>query len=247
MVEQKKRSTSKSKRRAPKSKARKRGFFARLRLWLIRLAIGIPALLLFWIVSFTVIDPPLTPYMFAERQRLGTLLYDWVDMDDVDPAMARSVVAAEDANFCLHWGFDMAAIRLALEEGANRGASTISQQTVKNVFLWHGRSWSRKALEAAMTPAVELFWSKRRIVEVYINVAEFDRGVFGVAAASRHYFGVEPGALTARQAALLASVLPAPKQRSASRPSNFVNKRATAITDGAATIRADGRAACFQD
>ena len=103
--------------------------------------------------------------------------------------MARSVVAAEDANYCLHWGFDMGAIREALEDGAARGASTISQQTVKNTFLWQGRSWFRKALEALLTPVVELVWTKRRLLEVYLNVIEFDEGVFGVEAAAQSYFG----------------------------------------------------------
>ena len=168
-------------------------------------------------------------------------------IDSIAPVMARSVVAAEDANFCLHWGFDMAAIREALEDGAGRGASTLSQQTVKNVFLWHGRSWPRKALEALMTPVVELIWSKRRIVEVYLNVAEFDTGVFGVEAAARHYFGVSAADLSPVQAARLAAILPDPKNRSASQPSAFVRQRAAAILDGAETIRQDGRAACFED
>jgi len=141
----------------------------------------------------------------------------------------------------------MAAIRNAIEAGGNRGASTLTQQVVKNVYLWHGRNWTRKALEALMTPVVELVWSKRRILEVYLNMAEFDEGVFGVDAASHHYFGIGPDQLSARQAALLAAVLPSPKQRSASKPSDFVRRRATAIMDGAATIRADGRAACFED
>jgi monofunctional biosynthetic peptidoglycan transglycosylase len=161
--------------------------------------------------------------------------------------MARSVVAAEDANFCLHWGLDLDAIQRAIEEGGTRGGSTISQQVVKNVYLWHGRSYLRKVLEAVMTPAVEAVWSKRRIVEVYLNVAEFDEGVFGVEAAARHYFGVGPEELTAVQAARLAAILPAPKSRSASQPSDFVRERAAAIRDGAATILADGRAACFED
>jgi monofunctional biosynthetic peptidoglycan transglycosylase len=112
--------------------------------------------------------------------------------------MGRSAVAAEDANFCNHWGFDMAAIREAIDEGSNRGASTISQQVVKNVFLWHGRSWVRKAMEAVLTPVVELVWSKQRILEVYLNVAEFGEGVFGVQAAAQHYFGVDAKDLTAR-------------------------------------------------
>ena len=159
--------------------------------------------------------------------------------------MARSAVAAEDANFCEHWGLDLNAIRLAMTDGSGRGGSTISQQVVKNVYLWHGRSYVRKALEALMTPVVEAVWSKRRILEVYLNVAEFDEGVFGVEAAAQHYFGVSAAALTATQASRLAAILPDPKGRSASSPSDFVVRRARTIADGAATIRADGRAACF--
>jgi len=118
---------------------------------------------------------------------------------------------------------------------------------VKNVYLWHGRSWPRKALEAAITPIVEIMWPKRRVIEVYLNVAEFDEGVFGVAAAARHYFGVAPSELSAVQAARLAAVLPDPKGRSASRPSAWLRKRASGIMDGAATIDRDGRADCFED
>ncbi len=160
--------------------------------------------------------------------------------------LARSAVAAEDANFCLHWGFDMAQLRAAIAQGGNRGASTLSQQVVKNVWLWQGRSWLRKALEGVMTPVVEAFWSKRRIVEIYLNVAEFDTGVFGIEAAAQHHFGVSANQLTTRQASLLAAVLPNPKERQAVRPSAFVDRRARSIADGAATIRADGRADCFE-
>jgi monofunctional biosynthetic peptidoglycan transglycosylase len=178
---------------------------------------------------------------------LGEIDYQWVPLEEVAPVMARSVVAAEDANFCSHWGFDMGAIRAAIEEGGGRGASTLSQQVVKNAYLWHGRSWMRKALEALITPGMELVWTKRRIIEVYLNVAEFDEGVFGVEAAARHYFGVGPEDLSAQQAALLAAILPDPKRRSASRPTAFVQRRAASIRDGAATIRRDGRSACFED
>lgn len=128
-----------------------------------------------------------------------------------------------------------------------RGGSTISQQVVKNIYLWHGRNYVRKALETTITPVVELFWSKRRILEVYLNVAEFDEGVFGVQAAAQHYFGVDAADLTSRQAALLAAVLPAPQAWSASNPTEYVKRRARRIEDGAATIRKDGRAACFED
>lgn len=199
------------------------------------------------VAAHRVIDPPRSFYMGQEARRLGGIDHLWVPLEAVAPVMARSVVAAEDANYCLHWGFDMRAIRTAIEDGGARGASTLSQQVVKNVYLWHGRSWPRKALEAAITPVVELFWPKRRIIEVYLNVAEFDEGVFGVAAAARHYFGVSPGELTPTQAARLAAVLPDPKGRSASKPSDWLRKRSAAILDGAATIDRDGRADCFED
>ncbi len=198
------------------------------------------------VILWGTVNPPTTLYMSQERLRLGEVDHAWVPLDEVAPVMARSVVAAEDANFCLHWGFDVAAIRAAIEAGSTRGASTLTQQVVKNVFLWHGRSWTRKAIEAALTPLVEALWSKRRIVEVYLNVAEFGEGVFGVEAASRAYFKVGPEALTSRQAAQLAAVLPAPKSRSAAAPSGRLARRAEAIRDGAATIAKDGRASCFE-
>ncbi|MCA0041982.1 monofunctional biosynthetic peptidoglycan transglycosylase [Celeribacter sp. ASW11-22] len=201
-----------------------------------------------WILLYSVIPVPATPYMLAESMRRGESVdYRWTPIDQMSPHLARSAVAAEDANFCLHWGFDMDAIRDAISDGGSRGASTISQQTVKNTFLWHGRSWPRKALEALITPVVELTWSKKRILEVYLNIAEFDAGIFGAEAAARHYFGVGPEELTARQAGQLAAVLPAPKDRDAGKPGPFVRRRAAEVMDGAATIERDGRAACFED
>ncbi|MCK5501178.1 MAG: monofunctional biosynthetic peptidoglycan transglycosylase, partial [Tritonibacter mobilis] len=171
---------------------------------------------------------------------------EWLPIEQISPNLARSVVAAEDARFCEHWGFDVNAIRNALESGANRGASTITQQVVKNVFLWQGRSWFRKALETFITPVVEATWSKKRIVEVYLNVAEMGEGVFGADAAARHYFGVGAEKLSPQQAALIAALLPNPKERSAANPGNFMRKRARQIMDGAATIERDGRSACFE-
>ncbi len=211
--------------------------------WRAVLAVG--ALYAVLVILFAVVPPPTNIYQLQERWRLGSIDSDWVAWDDIAPVMARSVVAAEDANFCLHWGFDMAAIREALDAGGGRGASTLSQQVVKNVFLWHGRNYLRKGLEAALTPAVELVWTKRRILHVYLNVAEFDEGVFGVQAAAQHHFGVDARDLTATQAARLAAVLPDPKGRDAGKPGSFTRRRAAQIADGAETIRADGRAACF--
>jgi monofunctional glycosyltransferase len=225
---------------------RKRGPIRRVLLWVWRGIWGTGALLLFLILLFSFINPRTNLYQMSESRRLGGLEREWVDWDAIAPVMARSAVAAEDANFCLHWGFDMAAIRDVIASGSNRGASTISQQVVKNVFLWQGRSWLRKALEAALTPVVELVWSKQRILEVYLNVAEFDEGVFGVQAAAQHYFGVDARDLTPTQAARLAAVLPDPKGRSASDPGPVVRRKTGQVISGAETIAADGRAGCFE-
>ncbi|HAV07697.1 MAG TPA: monofunctional biosynthetic peptidoglycan transglycosylase [Rhodobacteraceae bacterium] len=219
---------------------------ARVKLWLVRGIGGIGAGLLLWIIAYGFLNPPITPYMIGERRILGDIEREWVPTERISPMLLRSVVAAEDANFCSHWGFDVAAIRSAIEQGADRGASTITQQVVKNAFLWHGRSWLRKALEAGMTPVVELFWSKRRILEVYVNIAEFDEGIFGVEAAARHHFGVGADEVNDVQAARLAMVLPAPKLRAASAPTSAERRRTAAIIDGANTIARDGRAACFE-
>ncbi|MCC1491089.1 monofunctional biosynthetic peptidoglycan transglycosylase [Cognatishimia sp. F0-27] len=214
--------------------------------WAVRLGGIAMVLVLGLVVLFAAVNPPTTHTIWSEANRLGGVQRNWVDADDIAPVMLRAAVAAEDANFCTHWGFDMDAIRAAIDSGAARGGSTISQQVVKNVFLWQGRSWVRKALEAALTPAVEAIWSKRRILEVYLNIAEFDEGVFGVEAAAQRYFGTSAARLSTRQASLLASVLPNPKQRNAANPTAFLDRRARAIASGAATIDADGRAACFQ-
>ena len=215
--------------------------------WVWRAALALAAVIAVAVLLYRFVNPPTTLYMIAEGRRLGMAVdQEWVDAQDIAPVMLRAAVAAEDADFCRHWGFDMRAIRTAIEEGGNRGASTISQQVVKNTYLWQGRTYVRKVLEALITPVVEAVWSKRRILEVYLNVAEFDSGVFGIRAASWHYFGVGPEALSATQAARLAAILPDPKDRSAARPSAFVERRAAGIRDGAATIARDGRAACFE-
>jgi monofunctional biosynthetic peptidoglycan transglycosylase len=154
----------------------------------------------------------------------------WVNIDEVSPWMMRSVMASEDQLFLTHWGFDLGSIQKAWENNQKRnkkvkGASTISQQVAKNVFLWHGRSYLRKALEAYFTLLIEVFWSKQRIMEVYLNVAEWGNGVYGVRAASWLYFGVMPERLSASQSALMAAVLPNPRKWSPKKPSNYIQKR----------------------
>ncbi|MEM1373697.1 MAG: monofunctional biosynthetic peptidoglycan transglycosylase [Pseudomonadota bacterium] len=235
-------------RKAKRKKVKDRyPFWRQLRRRITRYVLVALAVVLLVIAAGAFINPPTWPYRVQEARRLDGIDHAWVPMEEIAPIMARAAVAAEDANFCLHWGLDTTAIRDALEDGALRGGSTISQQTVKNVFLWHGRSYWRKALEALITPYVELTWSKRRILEVYLNIAEFDEGVFGIEAAAQHYFDVAPADLSRAQAARLAAILPDPKGRSAAQPSDFVRSRARQILAGADTIAADGRAACFEE
>ncbi|SMO94192.1 monofunctional biosynthetic peptidoglycan transglycosylase [Ruegeria faecimaris] len=238
------RKSSSKKSKASKAKNQTQ---SRIRRWVTRAVLGLVAFVVALVVLFSVVNPPVTHTIWSEWRRLGKVQRDWVPIEQISPVMARSVVAAEDANFCLHWGFDVDAIRDALEEGGTRGASTITQQVVKNVFLWQGRSWVRKALETSLTPVVEIFWSKQRILEVYLNVAETGEGVFGVEAAAQRNFNVTAAQLSPVQAARIAAILPSPKNRSVRDPSVRTRRRAASILDGAATIRADGRADCFED
>ncbi|TVS00673.1 MAG: monofunctional biosynthetic peptidoglycan transglycosylase [Rhodobacteraceae bacterium] len=242
----------KSTRKTRKAGRAKRGLFDHLAdgiRWLLRLfwrALAIAFLVaVAWVGLYRFVNPPGGIFMLQEYRRIGSIEREWVPMERIAPVMARSVIAAEDANFCLHWGFDMSEIRRVIEAGSTRGASTLSQQTAKNVFLWHGRTWSRKALESGFTLLVEALWPKRRILEIYLNVAEFDEGVFGIEAAAQRYFRTSAADLTPLQAARLAVVLPAPKSRDAANPTQFLRNRTASVMDGAATIARDGRADCI--
>ena len=186
------------------------------------------------------IDPRTSAFMLESRIAAAARAdrgyrtdYRWVDFDEISPHVAIAVVASEDQKFPRHTGFDFDAIADALEDSADggpmRGASTISQQVAKNLFLWPGRSFVRKAIEAYFTVMLEALWPKRRILEVYLNVAEFGPGVFGVGAASARYFGKPPGQLDREEAARLAAVLPAPRQLHADRPSAYVRSRTARI------------------
>ena len=218
-----------------------------VRWWALRAFLAFVVIFASWGLAYRWVNPPITLYMIQESWRLGGIQYEWVDIEDVAPVMVRALVAAEDANFCAHWGIDSAAVRRALRDGAMRGGSTISQQAVKNAFLWQGRSWLRKAIEAFMTPYAEAIWTKRRLLEIYANVAEFDTGVFGIEAAARHHFGVNAAELNRVQAGRLAVVLPDPKGRSAIKPVSRLRKQAASVIAGSDMIRKDGRAACFED
>jgi monofunctional glycosyltransferase len=198
------------------------------------------------IALFRFVNPPTNFYMLSERLRLGGVSHVWVPLSAMSEFVPLSASAAEDADFCLHWGFDLEGIRSALaDEDRLRGGSTISQQAAKNVFLWQGRSWLRKGFEAGFTGLIEMAWGKRRIMEVYLNVAEFGEGVFGVEAAAQHYWGLSAADLGPQRAARLMAVLPDPKRRAPNSGTRFIASRGAAIQSGAGTIKADGRAACF--
>lgn len=208
--------------------------------WIKRIVLGFIILSVASVLLFKWVPVPYTFYMYQRcvQQKLDgetmKLYRDWVPLDEISPYIQLAVVCAEDQNYLKHNGFDYGAIRKALKfnekmeqkgKSKRRGASTISQQTAKNVFLWHGRSWIRKGFEVYFTFLIETFWSKERIMEVYLNVIEFGNGVYGVEAASHEYLNKSAKKLTAKNAALMAVVLPNPRKFSIQNPSPYTRKR----------------------
>ncbi len=175
------------------------------------------------------LPPPVTAMMLERPGPLREIEYEWRDRRQLGATVARAVIASEDQRFLAHHGFDLAQIERAIDEHREgdhlRGASTITQQVAKNLFLWSGRSFVRKGLEAYFTVLLEACWPKQRILEVYLNVAELGDGVFGVEAAARRFFGVHASALSAEQAALLAAVLPNPRRLHVDKPTSYVRGR----------------------
>ena len=173
---------------------------------------------------------------------------DWVGLSGISPHVVTSVIAAEDARFCTHNGIDWDAVEDAMENnakgGRRRGGSTITQQTAKNVFLWQGGGYARKAMEAYFAYAIDFLWGKRRVMEVYLNVAEWGDGLFGIEAAAQERFGKPASELTPREAALLAAVLPSPNKWRANPPGPYVSGRANTLQARAADVSASGAAAC---
>jgi monofunctional glycosyltransferase len=178
--------------------------------------------------------------------------YQWRPLSKVSPELAEAAVASEDARFCSHHGFDFAAMQAAMRHNERRpngkvkGGSTISQQTAKNVFLWPGRSYVRKGIEAWYTVLIETLWGKRRIMEVYLNVVEFGPGLYGAQAASQHYFHVDASRLSAAQAAHLISVLPKPLTWRVASPGAYVARRSRRIDGAIGAVRDDGLAGCVE-
>jgi monofunctional biosynthetic peptidoglycan transglycosylase len=181
------------------------------------------------------IPPPTSAFMLQQRLSGTVIDYRWTPMNQVSPHAALAVIASEDQNFFDHWGLDLKAIVDAIEDNRRRsrprGASTISQQVVKNLFLWSGRSYLRKGIEVYFTLLMELMWPKTRILEVYLNIAEMGNGVFGVEAAGQRFFHKPAARLNRREAATLAAVLPGPRRMSADRPSDYVVRRTWQIIE----------------
>lgn len=223
---------------APPPQDRGRALLARPAAWMRRRWVRVTAAVVAGVIVATVaavlpwrwIDPPTTAFILIYRatERRPPAARRWVSWKRISPHLPIAVVASEDQKFPHHHGFDLASIRESLDDpaGPRRGASTISQQLVKNLFLWPGHSWTRKGIEAYLTVFLEALWPKRRILEVYLNVIEFGPGVFGVGAASRVLFHEAPDRLNAYEAALLAAVLPNPRRMSAADPSPYVTERA---------------------
>jgi monofunctional biosynthetic peptidoglycan transglycosylase len=213
---------------------------------LARLAAGLALAVVGLVLLLRWVNPPPGYLMMAERVRLGGIEREWVALGEMSANLPLAAAAAEDANFCRHWGLDVDGIRAAMADtGRVRGGSTISQQVAKNVFLWPERSWVRKGLEAGFTLLIEALWPKRRIMEVYLNVAEMGEGVFGAEAAARRYWGMAAAELGPQRSARLMAVLPDPRDRSPVSGSGYIARRGAAIERGAAAIRADGRGDCF--
>lgn len=195
------------------------------------------------VILFRFVPVPVTPLMIiravnaqgtdTQKERERHWQHQWVSYDEISSWMPRAVVASEDGRFYEHHGFDFKEIQNAIDEGKagkrQRGASTISQQTAKNVFLWPGPSWVRKGLEAYFTVLIELFWSKERIMEVYLNSIEMGAGIYGVEAASQHYFGCTAKELSKPRAALIALCLPSPLKRDPAHPSSYMRRRQRTI------------------
>jgi monofunctional biosynthetic peptidoglycan transglycosylase len=188
-----------------------------------RLLLLVAGLVLLSIVVFRFVNPPITPVMVVEKLKGKTLRRDWVPLQDISPQLPLAVIASEDGRFCAHWGVDWGAVREAVKEGGGlgglRGASTIPMQTAKNLYLGTGRSYVRKAFEVPLAYVMSALWPKQRMMEVYLNVAQFGPGIFGAEAASQYYFHKSAADLTRHEAVLLAAALPNPRFRNPARQS----------------------------
>lgn len=213
-------------------------FIAKSIIWFVLISLALVIVLRFVPVTYT------ATMLLDER----SVTRDWEPLSRIDRNMVAAVIAAEDSKFCSHDGFDREAIEQALEERASgkreRGASTVSQQTAKNVFLWQGGGWFRKGLEAWFTFLIENLWDKRRIMEVYLNIAETGLGTYGVEAGSQRYYGHSAARLNTDEASRIAAILPSPKTREVINPSGFTARYGNTIEARISSVRHDGLDSC---
>jgi monofunctional biosynthetic peptidoglycan transglycosylase len=230
---------------------RRKSIFRRVIGWIVKLVLGWVALSVAMVVLYRFVPPPITLTMIGDLFAGHGVTKQWTPLSRIDPNMARAAISAEDSGFCAHHGFDFKAMEKAYtrnETGQHRirGGSTISQQTAKNVFLWQGGGYFRKGMEAWFTLLIENIWGKRRIMEVYLNVAETGIGTYGVNAGAQRYFHHDASRLTPREAAQIAAVLPLPKKRSGVDPTGFTRRYGNSITARIGVVRNDGLDSCLR-
>ncbi len=230
---------------------RQRGFAARIASFHVKLVIILFVGSILWVLIYRFVPPPITATMIGDAFAGRGVDKDWMSLDEIDRDMVRAAIGAEDSKYCSHSGFDLEAIEDAMKRNASggriRGGSTISQQTAKNAFLWQGGGYARKGAEAWFTFLIENLWGKRRIMEVYLNVAETGIGTYGANAGSQRYFGHDASAMSADEAARIAAVLPLPKKRGAVAPKGFTRRYGNTISARIGQVRRDGLDACVYE
>ncbi|MBY6127901.1 monofunctional biosynthetic peptidoglycan transglycosylase [Qipengyuania aquimaris] len=220
----------------------------RARIFIFKFIVGIIALSILSVIAFKFVPLPVTATMLMDENGITK---DWEPLSDIDRDLVRAVIAAEDGKFCEHSGFDAEAIAKAIASNAQggriRGGSTISQQTAKNVFLWQGGGYPRKAMEAYFTLLIENIWGKRRIMEVYLNVAETGIGTYGAEAGAQRYYGKSASSLSPLEAARMAAALPLPKKRSVTNPRGWLRGHGQTIAARIGIVGRDGLDACVYE
>lgn len=216
--------------------------------WIVKIIVALILISVLWVVAYRFINPPITATMLGDMLAGRGAHREWMPIGQIDRDMVRAAIAAEDSKFCTHHGFDIEAIEDAMKRNASggriRGGSTISQQTAKNAFLWQDGGYARKGAEAWFTFLIEHLWGKRRIMEVYLNLAETGIGTYGVNAGSERYYGHDASAMTALEAARIAAVLPLPKARGAIAPKGFTRRYGNTIAARIPIVARDGLDAC---
>jgi monofunctional glycosyltransferase len=235
--------------RYKRKRARSGSLIGRIAGWIVKLVLAVLILSVLWVLAYRYVNPPITITMLGDIFAGRGAHKNWAPIGQIDRDMVRAAIAAEDSKFCKHNGFDFEAIEDAMKRNASggriRGGSTISQQTAKNAFLWQGGGYARKGVEAWFTFLIEHLWGKRRIMEVYLNLAETGIGTYGVNAGSERYFGHDSSAMSALEAARIAAVLPLPKERGAIAPKGFTRRYGNTIAARIPIVASDGLDACI--